>query len=149
MVCEARPNSVCGVFRSFRSRDSKPSQNGSSFGGGRGGGRFGSGGGGGGGRFGGGGGGRFGGGRGGNSGGGGFKNKQLGSNLTKPNWDLGNLSPFAKDFYNPHPNVESRPFNEVQQYLSSKEITVKGRAPKPIQFFEEANFPQYVMDEVR
>lgn len=143
-------NTFFNIFRSFRSRDSKPHQNGDSrpsFGG-RGGGRFGSGGGGGG-RFGGNSGGRFGGRGGSMNGGGGFKNKQLGSNLTKPNWDLDSLSSFAKDFYNPHPNVVNRPFHEVQQYLASKEITIKGRAPKPIQFFEEANFPDYVMDEVR
>jgi len=114
---------------------------GSRFGGSGGGGRFG--GDRGGGRFGGNGGGRFGG------NGGNFKNSQPGGGLKKPTWDFESLSPFAKDFYNPHPNVVNRPFHEVQNFLASKEITIKGRAPKPIQFFEEANFPEYVLAEVR
>ncbi|KAG8276281.1 putative ATP-dependent RNA helicase ddx17 [Homalodisca vitripennis] len=132
-------------------------QNGSnsrpSYGSGRPGGKFG-GGSGSGGRFasktgGGGGGGRFGGNSGRGGGGGSFKDKQPGGGLRKPEWDFNSLSPFAKDFYNPHPNVVNRPFNEVQHFLTSKEITIKGRAPKPIQFFEEANFPEYIMEEVR
>lgn len=121
---------------------------GGKFGGGR---SFGSGGGrfggerGGGGRFGGNGNGRFGGYGGGNS----FKDKQAGGGLKKPTWDFESLSPFAKDFYNSHPNVVNRPFHEVENFLASKEITIRGKAPKPIQFFEEANFPEYVMAEVR
>lgn len=74
---------------------------------------------------------------------------QAGSNLRKPLWDMGNLTPFAKDFYVPHPNVNKRPFHEVEQYRVSKEIIVTGNAPKPIQFFEEASFPDYVMENIK
>lgn len=37
------------------------------------------------------------------------QNLQLaGSNLRKPLWDMSNLTPFAKDFYIPHPTVNKR-----------------------------------------
>lgn len=137
-------------YRSLWSRDSSQQNGGGRFGGNSGGGRGRFNGNGGGGRFGGNGGGagRFGGNVSGGWGGG-NKNKQPGGNLKKPVWDIASLSPFAKDFYNPHPNVVRRPFHEIENFLSSKEITIKGNAPKPIQFFEEANFPDYVMTEIR
>lgn len=36
------------------------------------------------------------------------KNSMAGETLRKPLWDFPNLSPFAKDFYVPHPNVANR-----------------------------------------
>lgn len=42
-----------------------------------------------------------------------------------------------------------RPFHEVEQFRVSKEIIVTGNAPKPIQFFEEASFPEYVMENIK
>ena len=40
--------------------------------------------------------------------------------------------------------------HEVEQYRASKEITVHGRdVPFPITSFDEANFPDYVMTELR
>lgn len=77
-----------------------------------------------------------------NSGGGG----PAGSRLRKPNWDMKNLRPFKKDFYVPHPSVANRSPYEIEQFRRSKEITVDGREiPPPIQHFEEASFPDYVM----
>lgn len=92
-----------------------------------------------------------GGGYGGGGGRGGFggKSGQPGGNLRKPNWSTISLPEFSKDFYVPHPNVARRPLAEVEQYRNSKEITVKGAVPNPIQFFEEASFPDYVMDQVK
>ncbi|ENN82342.1 hypothetical protein YQE_01286, partial [Dendroctonus ponderosae] len=37
---------------------------------------------------------------------------------------------------------------EVKKYCLEKGITVQGKAPKPIQSFHEANFPDYVLDAV-
>lgn len=37
-----------------------------------------------------------------------LRGKQPGENLRKPVWDMGSLQPFAKDFYQPHPRVQSR-----------------------------------------
>lgn len=92
-------------------------------------------------RFGGGG-GRFGG-RGGGGGGG------PGRGLRKPHWDMQQLRPFKKDFYIPHPAVASRSPYEVEAFRQAKEITTDVDAPNPIQNFDEANFPDYVLGEVR
>ncbi|XP_014604505.1 PREDICTED: ATP-dependent RNA helicase p62-like isoform X1 [Polistes canadensis] len=95
------------------------------------------------------------GGTGGNSGGGlasrGQRNANVaGTNLRKPNWDYENLKPFKKDFYVPHPNVQSRHPREVDSFREENKITLKGeKIPNPIQFFEEGNFPEYVMQAIR
>ncbi|XP_012273560.1 ATP-dependent RNA helicase p62 isoform X2 [Orussus abietinus] len=74
----------------------------------------------------------------------------VGSNLRKPNWEYENLKPFKKDFYVPHPNVQTRHPREVDIYREEKQITLKGeKVPNPIQFFEEGNFPDYVMQGIR
>lgn len=44
----------------------------------------------------------------------------------------------------------SRSRSEVDSYRVRNQITVKGNnMPNPIQFFEESNFPDYVMREIR
>lgn len=65
----------------------------------------------------------------------------FGHTLQKPNWNLQDLKPFKKDFYVPHPTVANRSNQEVDQYRRSKEITIEGDAPNPIQNFNEAAFP--------
>ncbi|RZC40547.1 ATP-dependent RNA helicase p62, partial [Asbolus verrucosus] len=72
-----------------------------------------------------------------------------GNRLRKPNWDMKSLRPFKKDFYVPHLAVANRSKYEVEQYRRSKEITVDGDAPNPIQNFTEASFPDYVMHEIQ
>lgn len=47
-------------------------------------------------------------------------------------------------------NVLNRTPDEINKYHASKEITVKGNnTPSPIQAFEESNFPEYVMEEIK
>ncbi|KAL0871608.1 hypothetical protein ABMA27_004138 [Loxostege sticticalis] len=100
--------------------------------------------------------GRDGGGRGfGNRGGrddfrGGFgKNDQPGKDLRKIRWDTIQLTPFQKNFYVPHPNVERRTPAEVEAYRSQHQITVRGRdVPAPSIYFEEGGFPDYAMKEI-
>ncbi|XP_018326302.1 ATP-dependent RNA helicase dbp2 isoform X2 [Agrilus planipennis] len=83
-------------------------------------------------------------------GGGGSRRKQAGSSLKKPRWDLGRLEPLKKDFYVPHPDVESRPSYDVEDWRKNKEISLKGRSiPNPVFTFEEAGFPDYVMTEIK
>ncbi|BET03000.1 DEAD/DEAH box helicase [Nesidiocoris tenuis] len=94
------------------------------------------------------GGGGFGGGRGG-GGGGSMSKGDLGRDLRAVSWGQYDLSPFKKDFYCPHPNVLNRPYHEVERYRQSKDITIHGDAGNPIQFFEEANFPDYVMQSIK
>ncbi|KAM7223649.1 Phosphomethylpyrimidine kinase domain containing protein [Rhypophila decipiens] len=104
-----------------------------------------SGGGGGGGGYGGG-----GGGGGGYGGGGGDRMSALGANLQKQEWDLGTMPKFEKSFYQEHPNVASRSAAEVEKFRRDHAMTVAGRdIPRPVETFDEANFPRYVMDEVK
>jgi hypothetical protein len=43
-----------------------------------------------------------------------------------------------------------RPSNEVDQYRSSKEITIKGvDVPNPIQAFDESNLPDDMMEALK
>jgi len=87
---------------------------------------------------------------GGNRGGGDFKKMQPGEKLRKPRWEMDRLAPFEKNFYKPHPNLVTKSMHEVEAYKASKEITTKGRdVPFPITTFDEANFPDYVMTEIR
>jgi len=46
-------------------------------------------------------------------------------------------------------SFDSRSLEEVRKYRDSKAITVKGNnVPHPSQYFEEGNFPDYVMREI-
>ncbi|XP_017879415.1 DEAD-box ATP-dependent RNA helicase 20 [Ceratina calcarata] len=73
-----------------------------------------------------------------------------GDSLKKPSWDLNKLPVITKNLYIPHINVLKRTTDEISKYHIGKEITVKGNnTPSPIQAFEESNFPDYVMEEIR
>ncbi|CAG2061734.1 unnamed protein product, partial [Timema podura] len=75
---------------------------------------------------------------------------QPGATLRKPHWDLSRLQPFRKDFYVPHPDIANRSSQDVEEFRSNKEITLKGRnIPNPIRTFEEAGFPDYVLKEIK
>ncbi|XP_075164327.1 ATP-dependent RNA helicase p62-like [Haematobia irritans] len=88
---------------------------------------------------------RFGGGGGGGMG----KNDNDFSSLCDVNWTEYNLSPFQKDFYKEHPITRNRTAQEVERYREDNEITVRGPAPNPIMYFDEACFPDYCMNEIR
>ncbi|WAQ95857.1 DDX17-like protein [Mya arenaria] len=99
----------------------------------------------------------FGGGRGGGGfGGGGFggggrggKGSQPGQSLRRPNWDSMRLSKFEKNFYAEHPKVTNRSPMEIQAFFETHQITQHGNnIPKPILTFEEANFPDYVINNI-
>ncbi|GFP58797.1 hypothetical protein ACSS6W_008483 [Trichoderma asperelloides] len=113
-------------------------------GGGYGGGRGGYGGGG---YGGGGGGGGYGGGYG---GGGGDRMGHLGAGLQRQEWDLSALPKFEKDFYKESPDVAARDAAEVDAFRRKHQMTIAGSGvPKPVETFDEAGFPRYVMDEVK
>lgn len=64
-------------------------------------------------------------------------------------WDNVELTPFQKNFYVPHANVQQRSLAEIESYRSENQITVKGRdVPAPSMFFEEGGFPDYAMKEI-
>ncbi|UKZ96931.1 ATP-dependent RNA helicase dbp2, variant 3 [Trichoderma asperellum] len=122
---------------------------GGGFGGGRGG--YGNGHGGyGGGGYGGGGGGGGGGYGGGYGGGGGDRMGHLGAGLQRQEWDLSALPKFEKDFYKESPDVAARDAAEVDAFRRKHQMTIAGSGvPKPVETFDEAGFPRYVMDEVK
>lgn len=63
---------------------------------------------------------------------------------------MGKMPLIKKDLYVPHPNIKNRSIDEISKYHAGKEITVTGNnTPYPIQAFEESNFPEYVMEEIR
>lgn len=81
---------------------------------------------------------------------GGDRMSNLGSGLKAQNWDLSTLPKFEKSFYKEHPNVTARSAEEVERFRREHEITVQGRnVPRPVETFDEAGFPQYVLNEVK
>lgn len=63
------------------------------------------------------------------------------------------LPKFTKDFYMEHPDVTSRSDDEVAAFRLKNEIKVEDPSglgvPKPCQSFDEASFPEYVLDCVK
>ncbi|KAI1375948.1 Phosphomethylpyrimidine kinase-domain-containing protein [Hypoxylon crocopeplum] len=87
---------------------------------------------------------------GGGGGGGGDRMSNLGAGLHKQNWDLGTLPKFEKSFYKEDDAVATRPASEVERFRRDHQITISGHdVPKPVESFDEAGFPRYVMDEVK
>ncbi|OPB41101.1 ATP-dependent RNA helicase DBP2 [Trichoderma guizhouense] len=83
-------------------------------------------------------------------GGGGDRMGHLGAGLQKQDWDLSTLPKFEKDFYKEDPDVSSRSPAEVDEFRRKHQMTIAGReVPKPVETFDEAGFPRYVMDEVK
>ncbi|CAI7566980.1 unnamed protein product [Penicillium glandicola] len=141
---------------SYRSRGGEGGySNGGSGGGGYGGGGGGYGGGRGGGSGGYGGGG-YGGGGGGGGGGygggaaGGDRMNNLGAGLKTQDWDISTMPKFEKSFYKEHPDVTERSEEDVQAFRKEKEMAIQGtNVPRPVQSFDEAGFPAYVLSEVK
>jgi ATP-dependent RNA helicase DDX5/DBP2 len=104
-------------------------------------------------------------------GGGGDRMSNLGANLQKQNWgmlkfsiqksnmffllsnnslDLSALPKFEKSFYKEHSDVTQRSQAEVDAFQRKHQITVSGSdMPRPVETFDEAGFPRYVIDEVK
>ncbi|RSL94565.1 ATP-dependent RNA helicase DBP2 [Fusarium oligoseptatum] len=94
------------------------------------------------------GGGGYGGGYGG--GGGGDRMGALGAGLKQQEWDVSTLPKFEKSFYKEHEDVASRTDAEVEAFRRKHQMTIAGSdVPKPVETFDEAGFPRYVMDEVK
>ncbi|KAL8730821.1 MAG: hypothetical protein Q9181_004525 [Wetmoreana brouardii] len=87
---------------------------------------------------------------GGDFGGSGDKMANLGAGLKTQHWDISTLPKFEKSFYKEDPAVTNRSEAEVDRFRKAKEITVQGKhVPRPVETFDEAGFPKYVMDEVK
>ncbi|KAF7587262.1 ATP-dependent RNA helicase dbp2 [Aspergillus hancockii] len=98
------------------------------------------------------GGGGYGGGYGGARGGaaGGDRMSNLGAGLKKQDWDLDSLPKFEKSFYKEHPDVANRSQREVDEFRKTHDMAIQGKnVPRPVETFDEAGFPQYVLSEVK
>lgn len=74
----------------------------------------------------------------------------LGANLKQQTWDLATMPKFEKQFYKEDPAVTNRSARDVDSFRREKEITVQGKnVPRPVENFDEAGFPGYVMSEVK
>ncbi|KAI5457733.1 P-loop containing nucleoside triphosphate hydrolase protein [Mariannaea sp. PMI_226] len=83
-------------------------------------------------------------------GGGGDRMGALGAGLKQQEWDINNLPKFEKDFYKEHSDVANRSDAEVDAFRRKHQMTIAGSGvPKPVETFDEAGFPRYVMDEVK
>lgn len=90
------------------------------------------------------------GGGGGGYGGGGDRMSNLGAGLKTQNWDLDSLPKFEKSFYKEDPAVAARSQADVDAFRKEHQIAVQGsNVPKPVETFDEAGFPGYVMNEVK
>lgn len=64
--------------------------------------------------------------------------------------DLTKMPKFEKHFYKEDHHVSARSDREVTDFRKEKEITIAGKnVPRPVQTFDEAGFPSYVMKEVK
>lgn len=62
--------------------------------------------------------------------------------LALPKPDFRSLIPFEKNFYVESPSVQAMSEAEVVQYRRLRDMTVEGNdVPKPVRYFQEANFP--------
>ncbi|KAI4121237.1 MAG: hypothetical protein LQ338_006477 [Usnochroma carphineum] len=78
------------------------------------------------------------------------KMANLGAGLKTQHWDIATLPKFEKSFYKEDPAVTNRSERDVEAFRKAKEITVQGKhVPRPVETFDEAGFPKYVMDEVK
>ncbi|KAK4186625.1 P-loop containing nucleoside triphosphate hydrolase protein [Podospora australis] len=74
----------------------------------------------------------------------------LGAGLQKQEWDMSALPKFEKSFYQEHPNVANRSQAEVDKFRRDHAMATTGtNIPRPVETFDEAGFPRYVMDEVK
>lgn len=77
-------------------------------------------------------------------------NFQQADSLGTPNFE--NLVPFRKDFYNPCPSILKRSSDEIETLNTKYEITTIGRDAdlyKPLKIFSEANFPEFITNELQ
>jgi len=99
----------------------------------------------------------YGGGQGGYGGGGssyggqgGDRMGELGANLKSQQWDMTTLPKFEKSFYKEAPTVAERSQEDVDAFRKLHQIAVQGKnVPKPVETFDEAGFPGYVINEVK
>lgn len=82
--------------------------------------------------------------------GGGDRMGELGANLKQQQWDVSTLPKFEKSFYKEDPAVTARSQAEVDKFRADNNMTLAGTdIPRPVETFDEAGFPAYVLNEVK
>lgn len=67
-----------------------------------------------------------------------------------PSIDINTMPKFEKSFYKEHPEVSARSEHEVEKFRKDHSIAINGSdVPRPVETFDEAGFPRYVIDEVK
>ncbi|XP_055911105.1 probable ATP-dependent RNA helicase DDX17 [Eupeodes corollae] len=72
-----------------------------------------------------------------------------GRGLLPIDWSQVELTTIPRDLYKEHTKTASRSYEEIQNYRKSNEITVKNPCPNPILSFDEVQFPDHCMAEIR
>jgi len=81
---------------------------------------------------------------------GGDRMSNLGQGLKTQQWDLNAMPRFEKHFYKEDPIVSARSEAEVLAWRTENQVTVQGNnIPRPVETFDEAGFPPYVINEVK
>jgi len=75
----------------------------------------------------------------------------LGRNLKTIRWDKEDLTKFEKDFYQVHPSVAELTREDVDSIRRKHniEIVAGNNVPNPVRSFEEASYPDYILDELK
>lgn len=82
--------------------------------------------------------------------GGGYDQGDFGNNLEKQEWNLDTMPKFEKNFYQENEAVSNRTDAEVEEFRKTHTMVVKGTdVPKPVETFDEAGFPSYVLKEIK
>ena len=68
----------------------------------------------------------------------------------RQDWDLESLPKFEKNFYTEHPDVAARSDKDIAAFRNEHQMSCLGSdIPHPITTFDEAGFPEYVLNEVK
>ncbi|KAF5098868.1 hypothetical protein DV451_003219 [Geotrichum candidum] len=79
-----------------------------------------------------------------------YDQNDFGNNLAKQEWDLDTMPKFEKNFYKENEAVTARSDAEIAEFRKKHSMTVKGTdIPKPVETFDEAGFPNYVLKEIK
>jgi ATP-dependent RNA helicase DDX5/DBP2 len=82
--------------------------------------------------------------------GGGDRMGELGANLKTQQWDVNTMPKFEKSFYKEDPAVTARSQADVDKFRADNAMTLAGTdIPRPVETFDEAGFPAYVLNEVK
>eukprot|EP00919_Chromeraceae_sp_WS-2016_P006995 GHVR01016351.1.p1 GENE.GHVR01016351.1~~GHVR01016351.1.p1 ORF type:complete len:362 (-),score=114.03 GHVR01016351.1:71-1156(-) len=74
----------------------------------------------------------------------------LGAGLRQVDWSRETLTRFEKNFYHEHPEVQAMTDEDVERIKIRNQITIMtgSPVPKPVETFEQASFPDYILQAI-